>query len=210
MSIENILEIFEQQMPNPKIELDYVNHYTLLVAVVLSAQSTDVGVNIATKPLFAKYDTPQKILELGEDALKAYVKTIGLYNNKAKNIIALSKLLIEKYNSIVPNNLEDLMSLPGVGRKSANVVLANAFNMPTMGVDTHVTRVANRLGFSSSQNPDKIEQDLLKIIEPKWLPRAHHWIVLHGRHVCKAVKPKCGECSIWRYCNWEKKLPLIV
>ena len=207
MSIEDILKIFEREMPNPKIELDYINHYTLLVAVVLSAQSTDVGVNIATKPLFAKYDTPQKIVDLGEEGLKAYIKTIGLYNNKAKNIIALSKLLIEEYNSIVPADLQSLMSLPGVGRKSANVVLANAFNMPTMGVDTHVTRVANRLGFSSSQNPDKIEQDLLKIIEPKWLPRAHHWIVLHGRHVCKAIKPKCLECGIWVYCHWLKKQP---
>jgi endonuclease-3 len=205
MSIENILKIFEQDNPNPRIELDFKNHYTLLVAVVLSAQSTDVTVNKATKDLFETYETPEKILALGIDNLKKYIKTIGLFNNKAKNIIALSKILVEKYNSQVSSTLQDLMSLPGVGRKSANVILANAFDMPTMGVDTHVTRVASRLGFSTSQNPDKIEQDLLKLIDIKWLPRAHHWLVLHGRYTCKAIKPKCNECKISSYCNWAKK-----
>jgi endonuclease-3 len=205
MLLENMFKIFEQENPNPRIELDYKNHYTLLVAVVLSAQSTDVTVNKATKSLFEICDTPEKMLQLGEESLRQYIKTIGLFNNKAKNVIALSKMLVEKYHSQVPSNLQDLMELPGVGRKSANVVLANAFNMPTMGVDTHVTRVSNRLGFSTSQNPDTIEQDLLKIIDKRWLPRAHHWLVLHGRYVCKAVKPKCGECKISEYCNWVDK-----
>jgi endonuclease-3 len=200
IEIEKILKIFEQQNPNPQIELDYVNHYTLLVAVVLSAQSTDINVNKATKALFKTYDTPEKMLLLGQEGLKLYIKSIGLYNNKAKNIIALSQQLIEEYASIVPNNLDDLTKLPGVGRKSANVVLANAFGMPTFGVDTHVTRVANRLRLSFSNNPDKIEQDLLKVIAPKWLPRAHHWFVLHGRYTCKAIKPNCGGCPIWQFC----------
>jgi endonuclease-3 len=205
MSLEQILKIFEQENPNPRIELDFKNHYTLLVAVVLSAQSTDVNVNKATKPLFEVCDTPSKMVELGEENLKKYIKSIGLYNNKAKNIIELSKVLVARYDGQVPSNLEDLVALPGVGRKSANVILANAFNMPTMGVDTHVTRVANRLGFSNAKTPDKIELDLLKIIDPKWLPRAHHWLVLHGRYICKAVKPKCKECKISAYCNWDKK-----
>jgi endonuclease-3 len=205
MSIEKILSIFEQENPHPRIELDFKNHYTLLVAIVLSAQSTDVTVNKATKSLFEVYDSPAKMLSLGEEGLKNYIKTIGLYNNKAKNIIELSKVLIANYNSNVPSGMEDLMILPGVGRKSANVFLANAFNMPTMGVDTHVTRVSARLGFSKANHPDKIEQDLLKLIDKKWLPRAHHWLVLHGRYVCKAIKPKCSECKIAQYCNWRQK-----
>ena len=209
MQIEEILKIFQLEKPNPRIELEYNNHYTLLVAVVLSAQSTDVMVNKSTKELFAKYNTPEKMLELGESGLKSYIKKIGLYNNKAQNILKLSKILLEKYNSIVPNNFDDLVRLPGVGRKSANVIQANAFNMPTMGVDTHVTRVANRLGFSNSKNPDKVEQDLLKVIDKKWLPRAHHWFVLHGRYTCKAIKPKCLECRIWAYCNWSQKIEKI-
>jgi endonuclease-3 len=205
MSIEKILSIFEQENPHPKIELDFKNHYTLLVAIVLSAQSTDVTVNKATKSLFEVYDSPAKMLSLGEEGLKHYIKTIGLYNNKAKNIIALSKALIAHYGGSVPSGMEDLMILPGVGRKSANVFLANAFDMPTMGVDTHVTRVSARLGFSKANHPDKIEQDLLKLIDEKWLPRAHHWLVLHGRYVCKAIKPKCSECKIAQYCNWSQK-----
>jgi len=205
MSILDILKIFEQDNPNPRIELDFKNHYTLLLAIVLSAQSTDVAVNKATKDLFALYHTPEKILALGEESLKKYIKTIGLFNNKAKNIIELSKILIEKYNSQVPHTFQDLVSLPGVGRKSANVLLSSAFNMPTMGVDTHISRLANRLGFSTSKNPDKVEQDLLRLIDAKWLPRAHHWLVLHGRYICKALKPKCSECKIFAYCTWSGK-----
>ncbi len=200
MSIQSILHIFEQENPNPKIELDYINHYTLLVAIVLSAQSTDVMVNKVTKTLFATYNTPEQILQLGEEGLKQHIKRIGLYNSKAQNIIKLSSILLQQHNSTVPNNFQELMALPGVGRKSANVFLANAFNMPTMGVDTHVGRLANRLGLCTSKNPDKVEQALLKIIPTKWLPRAHHWLVLHGRYVCKALKPKCSECSIKAYC----------
>ncbi len=205
MSILDILKIFEQDDPSPRIELDFTNHYTLLLAIVLSAQSTDVAVNKATKDLFALYQTPEKILTLGEESLKKYIKTIGLFNNKAKNIIELSKILIEKYNSQVPRTFQDLVSLPGVGRKSANVLLSSAFNMPTMGVDTHVSRLANRLGFSTSKNPDKVEQDLLRLIDARWLPRAHHWLVLHGRYICKALKPKCSECKIFAYCTWSGK-----
>ena len=208
IEIQTMLARFEKQNPHPKIELDYVNTYTLLVAIVLSAQSTDVGVNKATKVLFGKYNTPQSILELGLEGLKGYIKTIGLYNNKAKNIIALSQILIEKYAAQVPCSMQALMDLPGVGRKSANVLLANAFNMPTMGVDTHVSRIANRLGLSNSTDPDKIEQDLLKVIPLEYLPRAHHWLVLHGRHTCKAIKPLCAKCVIYDICSSSAKIQI--
>jgi endonuclease-3 len=206
IEIQTMLIRFEKQNPHPKIELDYLNTYTLLVAIVLSAQSTDVGVNKATKALFSKYNTPQSMLELGLEGLKGYIKTIGLYNNKAKNIIALSQILIQQYDSKVPATMQALIELPGVGRKSANVLLANAFNMPTMGVDTHVSRVANRLGLSSSTDPDKIEQDLLKAIPAQYLPRAHHWLVLHGRHTCKAIKPLCAKCIIYDICGSSAKV----
>jgi endonuclease-3 len=206
IEIQTMLTRFEKQNPHPKIELDYVNTYTLLVAIVLSAQSTDVGVNKATKALFSKYNTPQSMLELGLEGLKGYIKTIGLYNNKAKNIIALSQILIQQYDSKVPATMQALMELPGVGRKSANVLLANAFNIPTMGVDTHVSRLATRFGISTSTDPDKIEQDLLKVIPLRYLPRAHHWLVLHGRHTCKAIKPSCDKCIIYDICNFSGKI----
>jgi endonuclease-3 len=202
--INSIFAIFQNNNPNPFTELEYVNHYTLLVAVVLSAQSTDKGVNKATKALFEKYDSPEKIVALGEDGLKQYVKVIGLYNTKAKNIISLSTLLIKNYNSEVPDNLEELIKLPGVGRKTANVVLSCAYGHSTIPVDTHMIRVSNRIGLSKESNPDKLEQDLLKVIPDIWLKNAHHWIVLHGRYVCKARKPLCQECIINNYCEYYK------
>ncbi len=202
--IENIFEIFFQHNPEPKTELEYSNNFTLLVAVVLSAQSTDVGVNKATKALFTHYDTPEKMLDLGLDGLKKYIKTIGLFNTKAANIIKLSEYLIRDHNSVVPNNLENLVKLPGVGRKTANVVLNAAFGLPTMPVDTHVHRVANRTGLSDGKTPEKIEQDLLVCIPAKYLYNAHHWLVLHGRYICKARKPECERCPISSYCRYFK------
>jgi endonuclease-3 len=204
MQLEQILTIFQEELPNPQIELNYCNHYTLLVAIVLSAQSTDVNVNKATRQLFAICDNPQSMIELGIGQLKDHIKTIGLYNNKAKNVIALSQDLISKHQGHVPSDFASLMALPGVGRKSANVFLANAYGAPTMGVDTHVARVAARLGLTVSSNPDKIEQDLLKAIAPQWLPRAHHWLVLHGRYTCKALKPLCHVCKIAHLCSWSR------
>ena len=200
-NIDKIFSILSKQNPHPKTELEYKNHYTLLVAVVLSAQSTDVGVNKATKKLFEIADTPEKMLNLGEEKLKKYINTIGLYNNKAKNIIALSKILFEKYNSVVPENLEILQSLSGVGRKTANVVLNCAFGHPTIAVDTHVFRVSNRLGIVKEKDVLKTELALLKAIPKKWRQHVHHWLILHGRYVCVARKPKCEICLISNYCE---------
>ena len=201
-TINKIFSIFQQQNPEPKTELEFINHYTLLVSVVLSAQSTDVGVNKATKKLFAVASTPEKMLELGEENLKKYINTIGLYNNKAKNVIALSKILVEKFNSEVPENLEVLQSLPGVGRKTANVVLNCAFGHPTIGVDTHVFRVSNRIGLVNEKDVLKTELALLKNIPQKWQQHAHHWLILHGRYICTAKKPKCEICPINQYCQY--------
>lgn len=202
--IENIFKIFKQLNPHPKTELEYNNNYTLLVAVVLSAQATDASVNKATKNLFQKYDTPEKMVALGLEGLKQYIKTIGLFNNKAANIIKLSEDLIKNHHSIVPNNLDSLVQLPGVGRKTANVVLNAAFGEASMPVDTHVHRVANRIGLSQGKTPEKIEQDLLTCIPKKWLYDAHHWLVLHGRYICKARKPECERCQLCAYCLYFK------
>lgn len=199
--IENIFKIFSQLNPNPKTELEYKNDFTLLVAVVLSAQATDLSVNKATKTLFVLYDTPEKILSLGEDGLKGYIKTIGLYNSKASNIIKLSKILQKEYDSKVPDNMQSLLKLPGVGRKTANVVLNALFGKKAMPVDTHVARVSNRLGLSNSKITDKIEKDLMSVIPEKWLIHAHHWLVLHGRYICKSRKPECKICPISLYCK---------
>jgi len=203
--IDKIFSIFQTQNPQPKTELQFTNHYTLLVAVVLSAQSTDIGVNKATKNLFTIADTPKKMLKLGEEKLKNYINTIGLYNNKAKNVIALSKILVEKFNSEVPENLEILQSLPGVGRKTANVVLNCAFGHPTIGVDTHVFRVSNRIGLVNEKDVLKTELALLKNIPKKWQQHAHHWLILHGRYICTARKPKCLECKIQELCQFNNK-----
>lgn len=208
MKTETINEIFKRfsnANPEPKTELNYVNNYTLLVAVVLSAQATDVGVNKATKALFEKIDTPEKMLDLGEDGLKQYIKTIGLYNSKAKNVIKLSKELVEKHSSQVPEDFNALKKLPGVGIKTANVVLNCAFGHPTIAVDTHVFRVSNRIGLVKTTSPEKTGDPLLKKIPEKWLQHAHHWLILHGRYICQARKPKCTECTISDLCEYKAK-----
>ena len=203
--ILEIMEIFNQRDPNPRCELDYANAYTLLVAVVLSAQSTDKGVNKATKELFKIADTPQKILNLGIDKLKEYIKTIGLYNNKAKNIMAMSKELVEKYNGEIPAEREALESLPGVGRKTANVVLNVWFNKPTIAVDTHVFRISHRLDFSKGKNPLEVEKDLNSVLPDNFKKNANHWLVLFGRYICKAQNPDCANCPVAAYCHSTDK-----
>ena len=205
-SINQIFEIWQKNNPQPKTELEFTNNFTLLVAVVLSAQSTDIGVNKATKNLFKIADNPQKMLDLGEEKLKKYISTIGLYNNKAKNIIILSEQLIKFHTSEVPNDFESLRNLAGVGQKTANVVLNCAFGKPTIAVDTHVFRVANRIGLVDEANPQRTEESLLKIIPKKFLYYAHHWMILHGRYTCQARKPNCKNCQIEKFCKFDKKL----
>lgn len=203
--ILEIMEIFQKEDPNPRCELDYKNAFTLLVAVVLSAQSTDKGVNKATKALFEVADTPQKMADLGLEKIKEYIKTIGLYNNKAKNILALSQELVAKYHGEVPEDREALEKLPGVGRKTANVVLNVWFNQPTLAVDTHVMRISQRLGFSEGKTPLAIEQDLMKVLPTEYVKNANHWLVLFGRYICKAQKPECEKCPIASYCHSKDK-----
>lgn len=200
-----IMEIFNQRDPNPRCELDYHNAYTLLVAVVLSAQSTDKGVNKATKELFKIADTPQKMVELGIEKLKTHIKTIGLFNNKAKNIIALSEDLIKKHNGEVPHQREALENLAGVGRKTANVVLNVWFGEPTLAVDTHVMRISRRLDFSQGKTPLEVEKDLLAILPDNYKKNANHWLVLFGRYICKAQNPDCPACPISNYCHSKDK-----
>lgn len=200
-----IMEIFNRRDPNPRCELDFHNAYTLLVAVVLSAQSTDKGVNKATKELFQIADTPQKMLELGLERLKTYIKTIGLYNNKAKNIIALSEDLVNKHQGEVPSRREDLENLAGVGRKTANVVLNVWFNQPTLAVDTHVMRISHRLDFSQGKTPLEVEKDLLNVLPDNYKKNANHWLVLFGRYICKAQNPDCANCPINAYCHSKDK-----
>lgn len=204
--INKIFETLSQNNSNPKTELEYVNDFTLLVAVVLSAQATDISVNKATKTLFAIYDTPEKMLELGEEGLKPYIKSIGLFTTKARNIIKLSHNLVEYHNSIVPNKFNELIKLPGVGRKTANVVLNCLFDMPTIAVDTHVFRVAKRLGLANGNTPEKVELELLNNINIRWHKHAHHWLILLGRYVCKARVPNCPICPVKEYCNYFKKI----
>ena len=187
--------------PAPVSELEYVNPFTLLVAVVLSAQATDKGVNKATGPLFKVADTPQKMLALGEEGLISYIKTIGLYKNKAKHVMGLSQKLIDDFDGEVPGNREALMTLPGVGRKTANVVLNVIFHEPTMPVDTHLLRVAPKIGLAEGNTPETVERSLLERIPPEFLGDAHHWILLHGRYVCTARTPKCEECIISDLCK---------
>ena len=189
----------------PKGELEYINPFTLLVAVVLSAQATDVGVNKATGPLFKRVDSPEKMLALGEGRLKDYIKTIGLYNAKAKNIIALSRILVERYESRVPEDRAALEQLPGVGRKTANVVLNVAFGQPTIAVDTHIFRVSNRTGLAPGKTPLAVEQRLEKVVPEDRKLHAHHWLILHGRYICKARKPDCPACSLRELCAYKAK-----
>jgi endonuclease III len=202
--IDKIFSSFYKNTPHPKTELESTNIYTLLVAIILSAQATDVGVNKATKSLFSIVSTPEEMLQLGEENLKKHIKTIGLFNSKAKNIIAMSKALIVKHHSQVPNNIISLISLPGVGRKTAKVLLNAAFHKPVIAVDTHVFRTAKRIGLSDSVTIPKVEQDLEKNIPEKWKEHAHNWLVLHGRYICKARKPLCSQCIINQYCEYYR------
>jgi endonuclease-3 len=196
------------ERPAPKGELEHVNPYTLLVAVVLSAQATDKGVNKATGPLFAVADTPEAILALGEGRLKDYIKTIGLYNSKAKNVIALSRILIAEHGGEVPADREALEKLPGVGRKTANVVLNMAFGVPTIAVDTHVFRVGNRTGLAPGKTPLEVERKLERAVPEAYKRHAHHWLILHGRYVCKARKPDCPNCVVNDLCRFKGKTAL--
>ena len=200
---DQIIEVMERlkaQNPNPKSELEYVNPYTLLVAVVLSAQATDKSVNLATRELFKVADTPQKMLKLGEAGLIPYIKSIGLYKNKAANIIKLSQQLIDDFGSKVPDDRDKLMTLHGVGRKTATVVLNVIFHRPTMPVDTHLLRICPKIGLAQGTTPEQVEQSLLERIPPEYLEHAHHWLLLHGRYVCTARNPKCNECIINHIC----------
>ena len=191
--------------PAPRTELNYSNPFTLVVAVALSAQSTDVGVNKATKGLFALADTPQKMVALGEDKVRDMVKTIGLYKTKAKNVIKLSQMLIDDFGSVVPGNRDELIKLPGVGRKTANVVLNEAFGQPTMAVDTHIFRVANRTGMAPGKDPLEVELNLLRVTPDEFALHAHHWLILHGRYTCVARKPKCYNCAVRDICKFRPK-----
>lgn len=208
MTEAEIAELFrrlEAALPEPRGELFYLNEFTLLVAVVLSAQATDVGVNKATGPLFAVADTPEKMLALGEDGLKRYIRTIGLFNSKAKNVIQLSEILVREHGGVVPRDRAALEKLPGVGRKTANVVLNIAFGEPTIAVDTHIFRISNRTGLAPGKTPLAVEQALERVVPEHFKLHAHHWLILHGRYVCKARKPDCSVCIVADLCRWEGK-----
>ena len=200
-----LIELLNKSIKNPKTSLKYRNRFTLLTSVVLSAQCTDLNVNNVTKSIYKKYYTPKHFADLGINKIRNLIKSIGLFNNKAKNLYNLSKILLEKHHSRVPSNLEDLILLPGVGRKTANVVLNEVFNKPTIAVDTHVFRVANRTGLSNGKNPDQVENQLLKILPKKYMKKAHHLILLHGRYVCKARSPLCKTCVINKICLYKEK-----
>ncbi|KTD17810.1 endonuclease III [Legionella jordanis] len=200
-----IFERFRAQNPHPTTELVYHTPFELLIAVILSAHTTDVSVNKATMKLFPIANTPQALLDLGEATLKSYIKSIGLYNNKAKNVIKTCQILVEKHGGQVPDNREDLEELPGVGRKTANVVLNTAFGQPTMAVDTHIFRVSNRTGIAKGKTPVAVEKELLKHVDKEFLHDAHHWLILHGRYVCIARKPKCYQCLICDLCEYKEK-----
>lgn len=193
--------------PDPHTELDFSNPYTLVVAVALSAQATDIGVNKATKGLFAVADTPETMLALGLQGVEGHVKTIGLWRNKAKNVIALSQMLLDDFDGIVPQTRDELMRLPGVGRKTANVVMNEAFGQPTIAVDTHIFRVSNRTGLAPGKTPDEVEQSLERTTPDEFKLGAHHWLILHGRYVCKARTPECWHCAISHLCKFTPKTP---
>ncbi len=203
--VEELFRRFEAANPAPKSELEYSNPYTLLVAVVLSAQATDVGVNKATRKLFAVADTPEKMLALGIDGIREHIRTIGLFNSKARHIYDLSKILVEKYEGKVPRDRKALEALPGVGRKTANVVLNVAFGEPVIAVDTHIFRVANRLGLAPGRTPREVEDKLMQVVPPRYRRHAHHWLILHGRYVCKARRPLCRACIVADLCPYPGK-----
>ena len=200
-----LIKLLNQSIKNPKTSLKYRNQFTLLTSVVLSAQCTDINVNNVTRNIYSKYFTPKQFVNLGIKKIKKMIKSIGLFNVKAKNLYNLSKILVKKYKGKVPDNFEDLMNLPGVGRKTANVVLNAAFNKPTIGVDTHVFRVSNRAGLTSGKTPSQVEEQLLKILPIKYLKKAHHLILLHGRYICKSRKPLCTKCIINKICLYKDK-----
>jgi len=203
--IHKIFQYLTNYISNPKTELKYKNRYTFLVSVVLSAQATDKSVNNATKELFKIIKKPDQMLQLGEKKLKQYIKTIGLYNSKAKNVINLSKILVEKYNSKIPDDFDLLTSLPGVGNKTASVYQNEILHLPRIAVDTHVFRVSNRLGLVKTSNPDDTQKKLESIIPKKWLKSAHHLLILHGRYTCKSQNPLCGQCIVLKLCNYRNK-----
>lgn len=200
-----IFETLRERMPAPTTELEYINPFELLIAVILSAQATDVSVNKATAKLYPVANTPEAILELGVAGLKRYIRTIGLFNSKAENIIKTCRILIEKHGSEVPRTREELEALPGVGRKTANVILNTAFGEPTIAVDTHIFRVANRTGIATGKTPLEVEKRLVRLIPDEFKKDAHHWLILHGRYVCKARKPLCRECPIVEWCEFKNK-----
>ena len=200
-----LIKLLNKSIKNPKTSLKYRNNFTLLTSVVLSAQCTDVNVNNVTKDIYNKYYTPKHFVDLGIKKIRNLIKSIGLFNNKAKNLYYLSKILLEKYQSKIPNKFEDLILLPGVGRKTANVVLNAAFNKPTIAVDTHVFRVGNRTGLSNGKNPEHVENQLLKILPKKHIKKAHHLILLHGRYTCKSRNPLCKKCVINKICLYKGK-----
>ncbi len=204
-AVAEMFRRFEEASPEPRTELEHSNPFTLLVAVVLSAQATDAGVNKATRRLFELADTPEKMLSLGEERVREEIKTIGLYRNKAKNVLALSRKLVDEHGGEVPQERTALEALPGVGRKTANVVLNVAFGQPAIAVDTHIFRVSNRTGLAPGKTPYDVEKALLAAVPPRYLMNAHHWLILHGRYVCKARKPECWRCGIADLCLFEMK-----
>lgn len=211
MNKEKVISIFQtlqKNNPEPVTELYYETTFQLLIAVILSAQATDKSVNAATSKLYKVAGTPEKIIKLGENKLKSYIKTIGLYNSKAKNVILTCKMLVNDYANKIPEDRETLQKLPGVGRKTANVVLNNAFGQPTIGVDTHVFRVSNRLGIAPGKNVDQVEKKLEKNIPEKYKLHAHHWLIILGRYTCIARKPQCYKCSVVNFCDYKKKVLL--
>ena len=203
--VDEAFRIMAEVHANPKTELEFTNPYTLLVAVALSAQATDISVNKATKSLFEKADNPQSMLDLGLEDIRAHIKTIGLFNTKAKNVVALSRQLLEKHDGQVPRDRQALEALPGVGRKTANVVLNEAFGEPTIAVDTHIFRVSNRTGIAPGKDVLIVERELLRRVPAMYKQGAHHWLILHGRYICKARKPECGQCAISHLCLFRQK-----
>ena len=200
-----IFSALRERMPAPTTELEYESPFELLIAVILSAQATDVSVNKATEKLYPVANTPAALLELGVEGLKPYIKTIGLFNSKAENIINTCRILIERHDGEVPRTREELEALPGVGRKTANVILNTAFGEPTIAVDTHIFRVSNRTGIAPGKTPLEVEKRLVRLTPDEFMKDAHHWLILHGRYVCKARKPLCGECPIIEWCEYRKK-----
>ena len=204
-NVEQLFQILSRANPSPKTELDFISSYTLLVAVVLSAQATDVSVNKATKTLFQSASSPKAMVKLGIPEIKRHIKTIGLYNTKSENVFKLSQILIDKHHSSVPEDRKSLEALPGVGRKTANVVMNEAFGIPTIAVDTHIFRVGNRTGLAPGKTPDIVEKESIRRVPEKWKKGAHHWLILHGRYVCKARKPECDICLISHLCCFQDK-----